>query len=168
MREDFHNSAGKSSVLRWHQAELNDDYALLAKLAFSHVLVVDELYSRTAGGKDFVLTCVDPINHITLRLIIDKRLDADNLVEALQVIKDLGAEPEVIVSDLAGYYPEAFAQVWPKAKRQLCWFHIMHLVNPDSIGVAGHQHLHQEAGQARSQAHTHVALEAAFRAREAI
>ncbi len=129
MREDFHNSAGKSSVLRWHQTELESDYPQIARLGFSHVLVVDELYSRTAGNKDFVLTCLDPVNHITLRLIIDKKLDADNLGEALQVVKSLGAEPAVIVSDLASYYPESFAQVWPKAARQLCWFHVMQLVN---------------------------------------
>jgi hypothetical protein len=129
MREDFHNSAGKSSVLRWHQDELESDYPQITQLSFSHVLVVDELYSRTAGDKDFVLTCVDPVNHITLRLIIDKKLDADNLGDALQVVKELGAEPQVIVSDLASYYPEAFAQVWPKAARQLCWFHVMQLVN---------------------------------------
>ncbi|MGQ9677240.1 MAG: hypothetical protein ACUVX1_16375 [Chloroflexota bacterium] len=99
MREDFHNSAGKSSVLRWHQRELESDYPQIAGLGFSHVLVVDELYSRTAGDKDFVLTCLDPVNHITLRLIIDKKLDADSLGEALQVVKSLGAEPTVIVSD---------------------------------------------------------------------
>lgn len=97
-------------------------------LTFSHVLVVDEVYSRTAGEKDYVLVCVDPINHITVHVIIEK-LDANSVGEALQVIKDLGANPQVIVSDLASYYPEAFAQVWPKAKRQLCWFHIMQLVN---------------------------------------
>jgi len=116
-------------VLRWRQDELESDYPQVTQLGFSHVLVVDELYSRTAGDKDFVLTCVDPVNHITLRLIIDKKLDADNLGDALQVVKGLGAQPQVIVSDLASYYPEAFAQVWPKAARQLCWFHVMQLVN---------------------------------------
>lgn len=128
MREDFHNSAGKSSVLRWHQDELAQDYPVLSKLTFSHVLVVDEVYSRTAGQKDYVLGGVDPINHTTVHVIIEK-LDANSVGEALQVIKDLGANPQVIVSDLASYYPEAFAQAWPKAKRQLCWFHIMQLVN---------------------------------------
>ena len=129
MRDDFHNSAGKSSILRWHQRELDSDYPQVSQLRFSHVLVVDELYNRTAGDKDFVLTCVDPVNHITLRLIIGKKLDADSLGEALQVVKELGANPQVIVSDLASYYPEAFAQVWPKAARQLCWFHVMQLIN---------------------------------------
>lgn len=128
MREDFHNSAGKSSVLRWHQDELTQDYPEVDKLTFSHVLVIDEVYSRTAGERDYVLSGVDPINHITIHAIIEK-LDADTVGEALQVIKDLGANPQVIVSDLASYYPEAFAQVWPKAKRQLCWFHVMQLVN---------------------------------------
>ena len=128
MREDFHNSAGKSSVLRWHQDQLAQDYPELSKLVFSHVLVIDEVYSRTAGERDYVLCGVDPINHISVHVIIEK-LDVNSVGEALQVIKDLGANPQVIVSDLAKYYPEAFAQVWPKAKRQLCWFHVMQLVN---------------------------------------
>lgn len=128
MREDFHNSAGKSSVLRWHQDDLDHDYPQLDKLTFSHVLVIDELYSRTAGERDYVLSGVDPINHISVHLILDK-LDADSVGEALQIIKELGANPQVVVSDLAKYYPEALAQVWPKARRQLCWFHVMQLVN---------------------------------------
>lgn len=128
MREDFHNGAGKSSVLRWHKSELGQDYPELSKLVFSGVLIVDETYSRTAGKRDYVLICVDPINHIAIHLVIEK-LDTDSVAEALGAIKDLGANPDVIVSDLAGYYPEAFARVWPKAKRQLCWFHVMQLLN---------------------------------------
>lgn len=128
MREDFHNSAGKSSILRWHQKGLGEDYPEPNKLSFSHILVVDETFSRTLGERDYVLACVDPVNHISTHLIIDK-LDSDSIGEGLQVIKGLGADPQVIVSDLAAYYPEAFAQVWPKAKRQLCWFHVMQIVN---------------------------------------
>lgn len=40
----------------------------------------------------------------------------------------MGADPQVIVSDLWAAYPEALRQVWPTAQRQLCWFHVMQRV----------------------------------------
>jgi hypothetical protein len=35
----------------------------------------------------------------------------------------------VIVSDLWAAYPEALRQVWPRAQRQLCWFHVMQWIS---------------------------------------
>src|SRR5207244_2487936 len=54
-----------------------------------------------------------------------ERADATNLAAAMQEVKALGADPKVVVSDLWAAYPEALAQVWPRAERQLCWFHVM-------------------------------------------
>lgn len=31
----------------------------------------------------------------------------------------------MIVSDLWAAYPDALRQVWPRAERQVCWFHVM-------------------------------------------
>ena len=53
------------------------------------------------------------------------RADAAHLAAAMGRVRALGASPRVIVSDLWAAYPEALGQVWPRAGRQLCWFHVM-------------------------------------------
>lgn len=127
MRDLWHTGTGKSSVLRWHQQTLAEDYPRPERLAFSHVLCIDEVYDRVGGHRRPIFTCVDPIAGITIRIPIE-RADAATLAAALTQVKALGAEPRVIVSDLWAAYPEALRQVWPRAQRQLCWFHVMQWV----------------------------------------
>jgi hypothetical protein len=127
LREDFHTRTGKSSVLRWHHATLAADDLRPGRLAFSGVLCIDEVYDHVAGQRVPTWTCVDPLAGITLRIPIG-RADAVSLAAAMQQVKALGADPKVIVSDLWAAYPAALAQVWPRAERQLCWFHVMQWV----------------------------------------
>jgi transposase-like protein len=124
LREDFHTGTGKSSVLRWHQQTLATDCPRPERLPFSGVLCIDEVYDRVDGKRVPTWTCVDPLAGITVRIPID-RADAVSLAAAMQQVKAFGADPKVIVSDLWAAYPEALAQVWPRAERQLCWFHVM-------------------------------------------
>jgi hypothetical protein len=72
-------------------------------------------------------TCVEPLADLTIRIPL-ARAAAAGLAAARQQVKALGADPRVIVSDLWAAYPEALAQVWPRAERQLCWFHAMQWV----------------------------------------
>ena len=127
VREDFHTGTGKSSVLRWHQQTLVSDFPRPDRLPFSSVLCIDEVYDHVDGRSVPTWTCVDPLAGITVRLPID-RADAASLATAMQQVKALGADPTVVVSDLWAAYPEALAQVWPRAERQLCWFHVMQWV----------------------------------------
>jgi hypothetical protein len=127
LREDFHTGTGKSSVLRWHQATLAADCPRPARLPFSGVLCLDEVYDHVAGKRVPTWTCVDPLAGITVRIPIE-RADAASLASAMRQVQALGAAPRVIVSDLWTAYPEALAQVWPRAERQLCWFHVMQWV----------------------------------------
>jgi hypothetical protein len=127
VREDFHVGTGKSSVLRWHLATGADDFPRPARLPFSGVLCIDEVYEHVAGRRVPTFTCVDPLANITIRLPLG-RATATHLAAAMRQVKALGAEPKVIVSDLWSAYPEALAQVWPQAERQLCWFHVMQWV----------------------------------------
>jgi hypothetical protein len=127
LHEDFHTGTGKSSVLRWHQQTLATDCPRPAHLPFSRVLCIDEVYDHVAGKRVPTWTCVDPLAGITVRIPIE-RADAPSLAAAMQQVKALGAAPKVIVSDLWAAYPEALAQVWPGAERQLCWFHVMQWV----------------------------------------
>jgi hypothetical protein len=125
LRVDFHTGTGKSSVLRWHQHTLPADCPRPERLPFSRVLCIDEVYDHVAGQSVPTWTCVDPLAGITIHIPLD-RADAPSLATAMRQVKALGADPKVIVSDLWAAYPEALAQVWPRAERQLCWFHVMH------------------------------------------
>jgi hypothetical protein len=123
----WHTRTGKSSVLRWHRATLARDYPRPERLPFSDVLCIDEVYDRVQGRKRPLFTCVDPLAGITLRIPVE-RADAEQLAAAMRQVRALGAAPRVIVSDLWAAYPEALAAVWPRARRQLCWFHVMQWV----------------------------------------
>jgi hypothetical protein len=124
MRRFFHTGTGKSSVLRWHRGSLARDYPRPDRLEFSGVLCIDEVYDQVGGKRRPIFTCVDPIAGITVRIPVE-RADGESLGAAMEQLKALGAEPKVIVSDLWAAYPEALGRVWPRAERQLCWFHVM-------------------------------------------
>jgi Transposase len=123
----WHTRTGKSSVLRWHQRTLAQDYPRPERLPFSAVLCIDEVYDRVGGHKRPIFTCIDPLAGITVRIPVE-RADAEQLAAAMRQVRALGAVPRVIVSDLWAAYPEALAAVWPQAQRQLCWFHVMQWV----------------------------------------
>ncbi|MCL4370283.1 MAG: transposase [Chloroflexi bacterium] len=127
MRSLFHTSTGKSSILRWHQGDLAQDYPHPERLEFSKVLCIDEVYDQVEGKRQPIFTCVDPISDITVRILV-KSADAEQLAAAMEQLKALGADPKVVVSDLWTAYPEALRKVWPKAERQLCWFHVQQWV----------------------------------------
>jgi hypothetical protein len=114
-------------VLRWHQATVAQDYPRPERLPFSGVWCIDEVYDRVNGQKRPIFIGVDPLTGITVRLPVE-RADAEHLAAAMRQVRALGAEPRVIVSDLWAAYPEALAAVWPRAQRQLCWFHVMQWV----------------------------------------
>jgi hypothetical protein len=126
-RTQWHTRTGKSSVLRWHQATVAQDYPRPERLPFSDVLCIDEVYDRVQGQQRPLFTCVDPLAGITVRIPVE-RADAEHLAAAMEQVRALGAAPRVIVSDLWAAYPEALAAVWPQAQRQLCWFHVQQWV----------------------------------------
>ena len=114
-------------MLRWHRQTVTDQYPRPERLPFSGVLCIDEVYDRVGGKRRPIFTCVDPIAGLTVRLPVE-RADAEHLAAAMRQVQALGANPRVIVSDLWAAYPEALRQVWPRAERQLCWFHVMQWV----------------------------------------
>jgi transposase len=124
LRAFWHTGTGKSSVLRWHRQTQAAAYPHPAALPFSGVLCIDAVYDRVGGQRSPSFTAVDPIAGLTVRIPIE-RADAPHLTAALQRVRALGAAPRVIVSDLWAAYPDALRPVWPRAERQLCWFHGM-------------------------------------------
>ncbi|HEX9358235.1 MAG TPA: transposase [Streptosporangiaceae bacterium] len=127
LRGHWQTGTGKSGVLRWHRRSLARDYPHPGGLPFSKVLCIDEVYDRVGGRRQPIFTCVDPLAGITIRIPVE-RADADSLAQAMRQVRELGADPEVVVSDLWAAYPDALRQVWPRAERQLCWFHVMQWV----------------------------------------
>jgi hypothetical protein len=123
LRTQGHTRTGKSSVLRWHQATVAQEYPRPERLPFSGVLCIDEVYDRVQGQKQPIFTCVDPLAGLTLRIPV-KRAAAEHWAAAMRQVQALGAEPRVIVSDLWAAYPAALAAVWPQAQRPWCWFHV--------------------------------------------
>jgi len=91
------------------------------------VLCIDEVFPSVGGGKVPTLVGVDPIAEIALHFVLD-RSDTEGVKAALSKLKELGADPDVIVSDLDKAYPGAISAVFPRARRQLCWFHVMQIV----------------------------------------
>ena len=124
LRDFWQTGTGKSSVLRWHRQTVAAEFPRPDRLAFSGVLCIDEVYDRVDGRRQPIFTCVDPIAGLTVRIPV-ARADAAHLGAAMQQVQALGANPRVIVSDLWAAYPEALRRVWPRAERQLCWFHVM-------------------------------------------
>jgi hypothetical protein len=106
---------------------LAEDCPRPARLAFSAVLCIDEVYDTVGGTRRPIFTCVDPLSGLTVRIPLE-RADAAGLAAAMQRVRALGARPRVIVSDLWAAYPDALRQVWPDAERQVCWFHVMQWV----------------------------------------
>jgi len=126
-RTFWHTGTGTASVRRWHQQTIAEAYPRPARLPFSGVLGIDEVYDRVGGRRRPIFTGVDPIAGLTVRLPIE-RADAASLAAARQRVRELGANPRVIVSDRWAASPDALRQVWPRAERQLGWFHGMQWV----------------------------------------
>src|SRR5436189_154925 len=86
----WHTRTGKSSVLRWHQTTVAQDYPRPERLPFSDVLCIDEVYDRVQGQKRPLFTCVDPLAGITLRIPVE-RADAEHLAAAMEQVRALAA-----------------------------------------------------------------------------
>jgi|GEM_PF-5329549 len=88
MRQFWHTGTGKSSVLRWHQGSMAQDYPKARQLEFSKVLCIDEVYDRVDGKRQPVFTCVDPLAGITVRVPIEK-VDAEHLASAMERLRGM-------------------------------------------------------------------------------
>ena len=91
--------------------------------SFSGVLCVDEVYQ----GDLALLLAVDPAAPDGDRLIgyqlINGDVGAPTIEVFLQHLKQLGVQPDQVITDGSSLYPAVLAKIWPSAAHQLCLFH---------------------------------------------
>jgi transposase-like protein len=108
-----------------HQATLSfdGDYQPWVVSEFSGILCVDEVYQDQMA----LLLAVDPAAPDGDRLVgyqlVHGSVDTTVMDTFLTHLKDVGIQPEQVISDGSTLYPPVLAKVWPTAAHQLCLFH---------------------------------------------
>ena len=92
---------------------------------FSGTLCVDEIHL----GRRVVLLATDPISDNPIACALVSKNDGAHMLRFLRNLKNHGFSPETVVSDRSSLYPKTIAEVWPKAKHQLCVFHVISDIN---------------------------------------
>jgi transposase len=88
---------------------------------FSGTLCVDELHL----GRHVLLLATDPLADEVVGFALVGANDQAHLRRFLLMLKGHGFLPEVVISDGSNLYPAVLAEVWPRAKHQLCVFHVL-------------------------------------------
>lgn len=88
---------------------------------FSGVMCVDELH---LGGHTLLLA-TDPVADQVVGFALVSANDQAHMRRFLLGLKGHGFLPQVVISDGSGLYPAVLAEVWPRARHQLCVFHAL-------------------------------------------
>lgn len=108
--------------LEWGLSRLNQaQQRRLTRKHFSGVLCLDELHL----GEQTLLLCTDPIGDRVVGYLLVKANDQPHLRRFVLTLAYWGFDPKVVVSDGSSLYPAVLQEVWPKAKHQLCVFHVL-------------------------------------------
>ena len=103
--------------------DFDRDYLPWVVETFSGVLCVDEVYQDQIA----LLLAVDPVAPEGDRLVgyqlVEGTVDQAVITTFLAHLKEVGIEPNEVITDGAAIYPPVLAQVWPWAAHQLCLFH---------------------------------------------
>jgi hypothetical protein len=129
MKRDFFLELSEGFVydcLRWKVAQLDlPTYRQMVLEKFSGTLCIDELHL----GRFTLLLGTDPIADLPVGFALVSRNDHDHMRRFLQGLKSWGLLPRVVVSDGSNLYPAVLAALWPRARHQLCVFHVLKDVN---------------------------------------
>jgi hypothetical protein len=169
MRRDFFLKLSQGFVydcLRWQIAQLDlAPHRQLVLQKFSGTLCVDELHL----GRFTLLLATDPIADLPVAFALVRRNDQEHMRRFLNNLKTWGLSPKVVVTDGSSLYPAVLAELWPKARHQLCVFHILKDIN--DLIVAGVRRLARalarrgNAGRKRQRGRPSQAQQAARAAR---
>jgi hypothetical protein len=88
---------------------------------FRGVLCLDELHL----GAHTLLLATDPVADRVIGYLLVKVNDQAHMRRFLLTLAYWGFQPEVVVTDGSSLYPAVLQEVWPRAKHQLCVFHVL-------------------------------------------
>lgn len=128
LARDFWVSPSEAMIRRWcreyaEELDFCGDYQSWVVEEFSGILCVDEVYQDQMA----LFVAVDPAAPDGDRLLgyqlTHGAVQPSDVEGFLAHLKELGIEPEEIITDGFSLYPKAISEVWPEAARQLCLFH---------------------------------------------
>ena len=128
MARDFWVCPSEGSIRRWCRIygqafDFATDYQPWVVSGFSGILCVDEVYQ----GQLALLLAVDPAAPDGDRLVgyqlVHGDINATDVERFLTHLKEVGIDPEQVITDGSSLYPTVLAKVWPNAAHQLCLFH---------------------------------------------
>jgi transposase-like protein len=129
MKRDFFLSLSEGFVydcLRWKVAQLDlPAHRQMVIEKFSGTLCVDELHL----GRFTLLLATDPIADLPVAFALVSRNDKEHMRRFLNNLRSCGLLPAVVVTDGSELYPAVLAELWPRARHQLCVFHILKDIN---------------------------------------
>lgn len=88
---------------------------------FSGYLNIDELHL----GDHTLLLATDPISDRVVGYRLVKINDQAHMRCFVRTLQYWGFTPRVVVTDGSNLYPAVLQEIWPKAKHQLCVFHVL-------------------------------------------
>jgi hypothetical protein len=123
LARDFHLDLSDGFIydcLDWKVRQVDGaDYRRWAIEHFSGTLCVDEIHL----GKKTLLLATDPLSDFPVAFALVSKDDKGHMRRFLNTLKSWGLLPLVVVTDGPSLYPALLAEVWPRARHQLCVFH---------------------------------------------
>jgi transposase len=128
LARDFWVRPSEASIRQWRCAyqthfDFATDYQPWVVQEFSGVLCVDEVYQ----GQLALLFAVDPAAPDGDRLVgyqlVQGDVDATLVEQFLHQLREVGIQPDQVVTDGSSLYPAVLTKIWPTAAHQLCLFH---------------------------------------------
>jgi transposase len=108
--------------LAWKARQVNHAaYRAFARACFSGTLCVDELHL----GRYTLLVATDPLRDLPVAFALVSKNDQAHMGRFLGQLRDHGFHPRVVITDGSPLYPSLSARLWPRARHQLCAFHVL-------------------------------------------
>jgi transposase len=92
---------------------------------FSGTLCIDEIHL----GHRTLLLATDPLGDFPVAFALVSANDQDHMWRFLLNLKNVGFDPQVVVTDGSNLYPKLLAELWPEVRHQLCVFHVLKDIN---------------------------------------
>ncbi len=129
LQRDFHLELSDGFLydcLDWKVRQLDlPGYRQWTLAHFSGTLCIDEIHL----GHRTLLLATDPLSDFPVAFALVSANDQGHMRRFLHNLARWGFDPKVVVTDGSNLYPTVLAEVWPKARHQLCVFHVLKDLN---------------------------------------